>query len=532
MSVRIFPSPWAFFAGEQGGEVGAQSVHIADSAVQARLVGLVPSGATWCSLPPQPASLALTRGPQAWDVACPRSGEQSHAAWSAGHSEVLITLGAQPPRASDPERDTDPREVWLRWQLQRYAELSDLGGRAEAMEAKLAWGARRTWASVARNWRQDGEEQAEMALVVELAQDMRFIRALHAIEHSPRRMLLRRHEKVKLSRIQEMDSGALRAYSQAPGRNAVQKAGSKQELLAVVRRDTVDLVENRILIWSTTRLSSMAAAYCRRNYRFKTSDRFQAVQGLRGLCLRVTRSAHLQEVGALPHHLDAPTYCLQFERRYRRLWWAYRRIRRQDRLEDDAWQWQTRLWGTSARLILASMLLSLRGWSEERMSTPYIQNEGVCGVWIDGPYVPGPLVTPFGKCQIIDLRTSLGDCGREGWQLPEEAWACGADWLLVWPERHRLLVLWTAVASGAKETDGGGLGRHALVARLHELSQSTAWEWGAILFIAEPVLAPEDVDPLDADPRLVTLRVPRDVHSRWEDVQAGLELAIQELHHA
>lgn len=531
MSLRIHSSPWARFAGEEGTPIDGDSISLLRSAVHPRLVGDVPARATWCASPPQPAVRPHEGHLGSWDVALPRSGEQSQAIWRSGGTVALIEMSAQSARATDSERDDDPREVWLRWQLQRYAELSDLSQSAKAAEAKLRWGARRTWSSVAHQWRQDGEDQAEMALVVELAQDRRLVGALRAIERSPRRMLLRRHEKVKISRIQEMDSATLRAYSQAPGSNAVQKAGSKQELLAVVRQDTVDLVENRILLWAAKRMRSMAAAYCKRNSRFTESDRFQDVRRLRQLCLLILRSAHLEEVGALPHHLDAPTYCLQFERRYRRLWWSYRRIRRQERIEDDAWQWQTRLWGTSARLIAASMLLGLEGWNEARTSMPYIRHEGICGIWVDGPSTPGPFDTPYGVCHVLDLRTGLRFLGGADRRLPDEALESGADWILVWPERRRLLLFWSAVANGATETDSDGLGSRALVGRLQKLSEGTAWDWGAILFIAEPLVEPEALEPLDADPRLVTLRVPRDVHSRWGDVQAGLDLALEELHH-
>lgn len=533
MNSRLFPSPWAAFAGEKGVALRGDSFSYPCGAVHARLIGRLPDRAIWNGSHPVLALAPDDPDDCHWDLPFQVSGDQAGCVWVGDEQSTLVEFEGLRPRASEAAREGDPREQWLVWQLQRYAELADLGGEKgghDPLEGRLPWGARRTWQSVERYWRMGGDEAAELALVVRLAQDERLIHALRSIERGPRRTLLRRHEKVKISRIQEMDSGTLRAYSQAPGSNAVQKAGAKQELLAVVRQDTVDLVENRLLLWVAERVRRMAEVYCQRNRLFQTTNRFQRVRQLHRLCQHLIRSPSLEEVGLLPHHLSAPTYCLQFERRYRQLWRAYGLIRRQDRLEDDAWQWQTHFWGTSARLIVGSMLLGLDGWEEARLSMPYFRDQGICGEWVHGPSSPGPFTTPFGTCHVLDLRAGRGFQGGGERRLPEVATRSGADWLLVWPEGRRLLLLWSAVATGVLATDGGSLGVDRLSGRMGELTLETDWAWGGILFVAEPEVEPERIEYLDAAPRVVTLRIPMDVHARWEDVQAGLQLAMEELH--
>jgi Domain of unknown function (DUF2357) len=470
-----------------------------------------------------------------WDLPFPISGEQASAVISEGAASTVVQLVGLRARTAGSAREAEPREQWLAWQLQRYAELADLGPSGDqgtSLEGKLPWGARRTWQSVEEYWRQGGEDSAELALVVRLAQDSRLIHALRSIERGARRMLFRQHEKVKLSRIQEMDAGTLRAYSQAPGRNAAQKAGAKQELLAVVRQDTVDLVENRLLRWVADRMRSMAEVYCTRNLRFKQNARFQRVRQLCSICRQVLESPRLEDVSALQHHLAAPTYCLQSERRYRQVWKAYGLIRRQERLEDDAWQWQTRFWGTSARLIVGSMLLGLEGWSEPRASTPYFREEGICGQWTQGPTAPGPLDTPYGMCHVLDPRATASPGPRPSDCLPLEATESGADWLLVWPARQRILLLWSAVANGTGSTAPEELGLELLSNRFRELSSKSAWTWGGILFVAEPDQAGKHHWYLEESPGVVLVRVPSDVHLRWDDIQAGLQLAVEELHRA
>lgn len=532
MSARLFSSPWASFAGEAGVDLQASHVPQIQGVVHPRLTGALPDGLTWNGIRPMLASQSSR--PAHWDLPFPISGDQASAIVSQGAAPVVVQLHGLRARTAGSAREAEPREQWLRWQLQRYAELADLGGKGgvgTSLEGKLPWGARRTWQSIQEYWRQGGEEAAELALVVRLAQDSLLLHALRSIERRPRRMLFRQHEKVKLSRIQEMDAGTLRAYSQAPGRNASQKAGANQELLAVVRQDTVDLVENRLSRWVADRMRSMAEAYCVRNVRFKYSARFQRVRQLHSVCRQILESPRLEEVSALQHHLAAPTYCLQSERRYRKIWKAYGLIRRQERLEDDAWRWQTRFWGSSSRLIVGSMLLGLQGWSEPRASTPYFREEGICGQWTQGPSAPGPLETPYGTCHVLDRRAIENPGPRPSDCLPKEALMSGADWVLVWPARQHILLLWSAVANGTGRTAPNELRLEALSHRLIELSRSSAWAWGGILFVAEPDQAGEDYSYLEECKGVVLVRVPSDVHLRWDDIQAGLQIAVEELHH-
>ncbi len=530
MILRLFSSPWAEFSGEDGIAVGGRPWTQPVGAVHARLVGQLPNHGSWNGSRPVLAANSDSPHYYHWDIPFPVRGDQTGCVWIADRETVRGGFEGLPARAPDVARGESPREQWLVWQLQRYAELAGTSRRdeeSEPLEGRFSSGRRRTWKSVESCWRMEGEDAPELALIVRLAQDARLIQALRSIERGPRRMLLRKHERVKVSRIQEMDSGTLRAYSQAPGRSAVQKAGSKQELLAVVRQDTVDLVENRLLLWVARRATRMAKAYCQRNRRFYLSEQFQLVQQLQRLCQLLLSSPRLEGIEALPHHLSTPTYCLQFERRYRRLWRAYGMIRRQDRLEDDAWQWQTHFWGTSARLLVGSMLLRLPGWAEARASTPYFRDEGVCGEWLDGPSTPGPFSTPYGTCHVLDLRNTTAFREGPSGQLPEVAVRSGADWILAWPDRQRLLLLWSAVATGVGASERVGLGIDRLSRRIERLSNEGGWCWGGIIFVAEPEAQCVD---MEIAPSVVAVRVPQEAHVRWSDLQQALEWAMKEFH--
>ncbi len=531
MSLRIYSSPWAAFSGEAGSPLDQEVITLPKSGVMPRLVGLCPEGLTWNGSAPIRAAVGGSPREGQWDFPLPTAaGDQSLHRVHVSSGLGRVQIHGLPRRVAEADRDENSRERWLVWQLQRYAELSELDQQVQdtiGLEARTRHGARRTWKAVDKYWRLSGDESAELALVVRLAKKERLLQAMRAIERGPRKMLTRKHVPQKLARIQEMDLTTLRVYSRAPGNSAAQKAGSRQELLAVVREDTVDLAENRIVIWVAQRLERMAAAYCLRNVKFRNTTRHLAVRRLHWLCRQLRQSPRLEDVGALPHHLPAPTYCLQFEPRYRQIWKAYCLIRRQDRLEDDAWRWHPHLWGTTARLLTGAMLLGLDGWSETRVSTPYFRTEGFCGRWVDGPSVPGPLQTPFGVCDIVDLRDPLAEIQVDHLGIPAAALSSGADWILAWREARRVVLLWAAVAAGDGRCE---LITGTLSSRLQQEEAHGDWHWGGLLMIAEPSVEVQRPDWVEARPKLTVLWVPDNVHSRWEDVQVGLLLSLEELH--
>ncbi len=343
-------------------------------------------------------------------------------------------------------------------------------------------------------------------------------------------MLLRKHKPRKVSRIEEMDPATLRAYARAPGRTPAQKAGPRQELLAVVREDTVDLPENRVFLWLVQRLRSMARSWCLQHQDVQDHGGFaKRVKALGTLAQKAERSEQLASVGALSHHMHSPTYCLQFDRRYRQIWRAYREIRTQDQMMNDAFRWQPRLWATTSRLLLAALLQDKQGtgWKEERLSTPYFRAESVCGEWLQGPSTPGPFVAgDMGRCHVVDLRSDGTSGVHTAFGLPKDACESGAECILVWPDRRRLCLVWTAVVY---EANDGLVGQDALMRRLTALDQAGGWRWSGLVMRADPGQSAQQSDWVDQDPRLCILRFPRDMHAHWGDLGAGLNLALEEV---
>ena len=356
-----------------------------------------------------------------------------------------------------------------------------------------------------------------MSLVVLLARDEKLIRAIRAISRSPRRMLLKQHARVPIARIKEMDATTLRAYSRAPGRTAAQKAGARQELLAVVRRDTTDLLENRLLLWTGKRIERMARDYEENNKQFARSSRFQQVRALRRLVQQALRAPELMEVKMLIEHPDSPTYCLQHHARYREIWRTYLRIRKQEKVEDDAWRWQGRLWGTTVRMILGATLVEIDGYSEAAVSTPAFLGEATRGDWLAAHSTPGTFHTPFGELHMVDLRSHDGAGYLEYLGVPHDALTSGADVLLVCPESRSATLVWSLIADPAEyETPV-----HSLRDHLQRKSEEGDWTWSGWLIPAHPEAAVSEVE-LESDGLLTTLRFPTPLGGEWEQLKGAV----------
>jgi hypothetical protein len=226
-------------------------------------------------------------------------------------------------------------------------------------------------------------DEPAMALIVRHAQEMR----RHVVElvERPRRVLRRERRLQALDRIQEMDSQCLTWYVRRPGKTAAQKAGPRQQLLAVVRRETIDTLENRVLKDFLRRTTVEAERYLGANRLLSASKRYGFVRRYGNTVRRLHAAPDLEEVRPLAG-VPTPNYVLQHDRRYRRLWGAYLElVRRQDVL-DEAWSWQRRLWADAVTIAVASVLDVAPGVRVLHEAPAYLRAEQDHGRWTEGAF--------------------------------------------------------------------------------------------------------------------------------------------------
>jgi hypothetical protein len=206
-----------------------------------------------------------------------------------------------------------------------------------------------------------------------------------------RRVLVRGLEKVDLGSVQQVDSHCLRWLTRQPGRDGVEKAGPSQRILAVVRREHFNTLENRVFKDFLVRAAQDAAIYLRKNEsRFPAHATVSRVRSLRGLCEESLRAPDLDKVGSISE-LPVPNYVLRHDRRYNRIWKAYVEMVRQAAIAE-------RLWNRRAEVAeaVATLHLEVRRHTDSRARFH-------CPIWfnpLDG--ARAPLDRPFFKNELAD----------------------------------------------------------------------------------------------------------------------------------
>lgn len=207
--------------------------------------------------------------------------------------------------------------------------------------------------------KKDAQKQPRMALIVRITEDM--MNRLPVTVASARKILLRFRDFVPIHRIQESDVHCLRWYVQQPGETEEEKAGNKQRLLAVVRRESFNTLENQVLKDFVTRCYLESSRYLQGEVTQgrENSTRAMAVQSYKGICNISLKETIFEEVIKPPHGIQ-PNYVLQQDTRYKKVWEWYKKLLKREHAEDSLWDWQPRTWADVMRLLIGVTLDELR----------------------------------------------------------------------------------------------------------------------------------------------------------------------------
>ena len=203
----------------------------------------------------------------------------------------------------------------------------------------------------------DATEESRKALIVGIAEDM--INRLPVTVASARKILLRCRDFVPIHRFWESDVHCLRWYVQQSGRTKEEKAGNKQRLLAVVRKESFNTLENQVLKDFITRCYLESSRYLQSDVTQdkKESSRAMTVQSYQLICNISLKETIFEEV-IKPTHGIQPNYVLQQDTRYKKVWQWYKKLLRREHAEDSLWDWQSRTWADVMRLLIGAALMS------------------------------------------------------------------------------------------------------------------------------------------------------------------------------
>jgi hypothetical protein len=311
------------------------------------------------------------------------------------------------------------------------------------------------------------DDFAFRALICDIAEEIP--PAVEAVVVRPRKFLRRRHTQVGLDRLQEMDIASLMDYARRPGDSALIKAGDRQTLMAVVREETPDTLENRVVkdfcrrARKTAELYSEECCWSCRNSQSATcetgdrkcrSRRVQNVKTFANRCDQWLMAHEFATVSSIQVPCRIPNYALLQNVRYVQIWDYYQRLLMQEDVRDQTWIWKRQAWTDYVRILMMQTMsrLTLKGLPpafQASAKPARLRRHPSNGTWIKSEPFDGPIVFESDAHFVSLYLLNHADADRMFTGLPVPLAALNADcyWIAVsteWSEL-RVIPIWSFV---------------------------------------------------------------------------------------
>jgi len=258
-----------------------------------------------------------------------------------------------------------------------------------------------------------------------------------------------------LDRIQQLDDACIRWYVRQPGRTVVEKAGPQQKLLGVVRTDTADTHENRVVRELLELARTECSEYQRDHVLFPQSQRVITIRRFGSQIKRWLRESEIARVPRLVGEAQ-PNYVLQFDRRYSSIWPWYVRLRKLRDEKLDASRWKNRVFAEHVSLGIAASLDQIARPCDRCEGRIFIRFRSRFGESIDDRSAIGPWLIngPNGGERQVVYLLAFGEEKKEfpSFPLLDHLKGTLADALLVVAPEHdpalseaRVLAIWSAL---------------------------------------------------------------------------------------
>lgn len=208
-------------------------------------------------------------------------------------------------------------------------------------------------------------DEANLPIVISLERRYQLRRKLEAIASKLRHQLRRQAELMPVGRIQEMDSYCLRDYIRRPGITAVEKAGAKQELMAIQRYQDYNTPENKFLI----HFSHILYFNCYRYERSSATQHRVEVQKFRLVIDFFKQQPVVQKIKDRQYQFTNPNYVLQQNPIYRSFYQAYLEYLHKRDEKERIWSFRNQLLADTVYICLTAALLRFEGIGVDALSS-------------------------------------------------------------------------------------------------------------------------------------------------------------------
>lgn len=204
------------------------------------------------------------------------------------------------------------------------------------------------------------QEDARLPLVLALNKRYELRHKLQLIAPKLRSQLNRKAEMIPLGNIQEMDAYCLRDYVKKPGRNAIEKAGARQELMGIKRYQNFNTPENRFL----KSFCDLLHLDCR-DYR----DRYSEAKSLETAINKFRQEEAVKLIPVSATFTGKPNYVLQQNPIYRSFYQAYQDYLKRRSEKEKIWSFRNNLLIDVVAILLLASLLNLEGSYIQSLAT-------------------------------------------------------------------------------------------------------------------------------------------------------------------
>ena len=221
-------------------------------------------------------------------------------------------------------------------------------------------------------------ERAPRTLIVQIA--LNCSEEVRLISAGMRRVLSRERVLTPIGNAQQLDTYCMRWLMRQPGRTEIEKAGTRQRIMAVVRREQFNTLENRVFKDFIIRCRNLAEAYIENlddKFKCVTCPEYIAVKAFTTTCTRAMLLPEFDTISSLSD-LPSPNYVLQQDAKYSKIWRMYLKLMAQVRLAERLWQ---------KRDAIAKKISTLTDFSRQRTSRDDFLYKSK--IWFN----------PIGKCE-------------------------------------------------------------------------------------------------------------------------------------
>lgn len=280
----------------------------------------------------------------------PKRGSQL----ALGISNFPTRYQGKPTLSDDGELVFESEVEEVSFQLTK--EMNNLIARVQELEEALDDPAN-VWNRLREAWR-NAEEEDEPRISEIVIQASRMRPLLRDLEKKIRKMLRREREKIPLDRVQEMDRASMRWLSKQPGHTLAEKAGSDQRILAIVRNENFDTLENRVLHAYLRLAERESSEWLAEHKRAKETKRYKSVEKLKKVTKVFSSELKRRGVGISDANITA-NYVLAQDKNYKEVHQSWLRLLQKNMILDDLWSWQAEIWTDFCALAITLSLNEL-----------------------------------------------------------------------------------------------------------------------------------------------------------------------------